>query len=161
MLQADRCLEHLHRQRAVVPLGWLLHVHQDVLGAVLDLEEAHMGGGQGRTQQGFKHIVVAGNHAVLSGRRQLVGDQLTGVVQLLAQILDAHEGEEGDEQQGQQQRGAQRNELGAGVDIPTTTQGHGRFSPSARRAATATSSTCSMPSERATCGLPTTLKCCG
>jgi len=161
VLQADRRLEHFHRQRAVVFLGGLFDIHQNVLVAVLNLQEAHMGCGQRGAQQAVEHIVVAGDHPIFGGGRQLVGDQLAGVVQFLAQVLDTHEGEEADQQQGQQQRRAQGDELGAGVDVPTTTQGHGRFSPSANRAATPASSTCSMPSERATCGLPTTLKCSG
>ncbi len=64
--------------------------------------------------------VVARDHPVLRGRGQLVGDQLPGVVQLLAQVLDAHEGEEADQQQGQQQGRAKAYDLRAGAGCPSS-----------------------------------------
>ncbi len=97
MLQANRRLEDFHRQRTVMLFRRLLDIHQDVFRAVLDFQETHMGRGQRRPQQAVEHVIVAGDHPVLGGRGQLVGDQLAGVVQFLAQVLDPHEGKEADQ----------------------------------------------------------------
>ncbi len=157
-LQAYRCLKHFDLMRATVGGGRLFDVHQNPVGAVLYFEKAHVGRGQGGLEQTLQHFVIAGDHPVFGGGRQLVGDQLAGVVELLAQILNAHEGEETDQQQGQQQRRAQADQLGAGVDVPTATESHGRRSPSASALATDASFNGSIPRERATCALLETLK---
>ena len=68
---------------------------------------------------------VAGDHAVFGGRRQLVGDQLAGMGQFLAQVLQAGVGEVGGEQQGQQQRRAQADRQHAGTDVPAVALAHG------------------------------------
>jgi hypothetical protein len=115
----------------------LFDVHQDVVAAVLHFQEAHVRDAQGRAHQAFEHFVVAGDHPVLGGRRQLVGDQLAGVVELLAQVLDTHEGEEADQQQGQQQGRAEADDLRAGVDVPAQAFAHGVGSPSANASAAA------------------------
>ncbi|MNG13421.1 hypothetical protein D3C84_971000 [compost metagenome] len=88
----------------------------------------------------------------------MVGDELAGVVELLAQVLDPHESKETDQQQRQQQGRAEADDLGAGIDVPTASEGHGRRSPSANSVATDASFICSIPNERATCGLLETLK---
>ncbi len=96
LLQPHRCLEHIDLMRAIVAFRRLFDVRQNPVGAVLDFQEAHMGRGQRGLEQAFEHLVVAGNHSVFGRRGQLVGDQLAGVVELLAQVLDPHEREEGD-----------------------------------------------------------------
>jgi len=120
-----------------------------------------MGDAQRGAHQAFEHFVVARDDAVFGRWGQLVGDQLPGVVELLAQVLDAHEGEETDEQQGQQQRGAQADNLGAGMDVPAQAFAHGVCSPSARALAVAFGSIGSRPRARATCWLPLTPKRAG
>ncbi|MNE05166.1 hypothetical protein D3C80_977200 [compost metagenome] len=101
MLQANGRLEHFDPLRAVGTFVGLLDVHQDVVAAVLHFQKAHVRDAEGGTHQPFKHFVVARNHPILRRRCQLVGDQLPGVVEFLAQVLDAHEGEETDQEQGQ------------------------------------------------------------
>ncbi|MNP51944.1 hypothetical protein D3C76_1463000 [compost metagenome] len=117
-----------------------------------------MRGGQRGLHQALEHLLVAGNHPIFGGRGQLIGHQLAGVIEFLAQVLDAHEGKEADQQQGQQQGRAEADDLGAGIDAPVAAEGHGQVSPSANWIATATGSICSRPRERATCGLVATLK---
>ncbi|MNU66741.1 hypothetical protein D3C71_560630 [compost metagenome] len=95
-LQAHRRLEHFDLMRAGVVGRRLLDIHQNPVGAVLHFQETHVGRGQRGLEQALQHLVVAGNHPVFSGRGQLVGDQLAGVVELLAQVLDPHEGKETD-----------------------------------------------------------------
>ncbi|MNR17560.1 hypothetical protein D3C85_1342280 [compost metagenome] len=158
LLQADRCLEHFHLLRAVVAFVRLLDVHEDVVAAVLHLEKAHVGDAQGGAHEAFEHFVVAGDHAVLGSWGQLISDQLAGVVELLAQVLNAHEGKEADQQQGQQQGRAETDDLRAGVNVPAQAPTHGVLSPSARARAAADGSIASMPRARATCWLPSTLK---
>ncbi len=157
-MQPNRRLEHFDLMRTTVGIRRLFDIHQNPVGAVLYFKEAHVGRCQRRLEQTFQHVVVAGNHPVFGGGRQLVGDQLTGVVQLLAQILNAHEREETDQQQRQQQRRAEADQLGTGVDVPTTTKIHGRLSPSANALATDASFSGSIPKERATWALLETLK---
>ncbi|MNI50375.1 hypothetical protein D3C73_1050320 [compost metagenome] len=156
-LEPYGCLEHFELLRAIVVFVRLFDIHQNPVGAVLDFQKAHVGRGQRRLEQGFKHFAVARNHPVLGGGGQLVGDQLAGVGDFLTQILDTHEGEEADQQQGQQQGRAEADELGAGVDVPATAQVHGRRSPSASNVATDASFISSIPRERATWGLLATL----
>ncbi|MNC54887.1 hypothetical protein D3C75_1043850 [compost metagenome] len=157
-LQAHRGLKHLDLLWAPFAGIGLLDVHQHIVGAVLYLQKAYMRGGQGRFHQAFEYFPVAGNHSVFGGRGQLVGDQLPGVVELLAQVLDPHEGKEADQQQGQQQRRTKADDLGAGIDAPMATERHGRCSPSASCVATSAGSICPIPRERVTCGLLATLK---
>ncbi|MNN75865.1 hypothetical protein D3C81_1921940 [compost metagenome] len=102
LLQADRGLEHFDLLRAIVVFIGLLDIDQDVVAAVLDLEKAHMRNAQGGPHQAFKYFVVTGDDAVLRRRRQLIGDQLAGMIEFLAQVLDPHEGKEADQQQCQQ-----------------------------------------------------------
>ncbi|MNX86845.1 hypothetical protein D3C86_1187470 [compost metagenome] len=156
-LEPYRCLEHFELLRAIVVFARLFDVHQNPAGAVLDFQKAHVRRGQCGLEQSFEHFDVARNHAVLGGRGQLIGDQLAGVGDFLTQILDAHEREETDQQQGQQQCRAEADQLGASVDVPATAQAHGRRSPSASSVATDASFICSIPNERATCGLLATL----
>ena len=82
-MQAHRGLKHLDLMRAVVRIGGLFYVGQDPVGAVLYFQKTHVWCGQGRFEQAFQHFVVAGNHPVLGGGRQLIGDQLPGVIELL------------------------------------------------------------------------------
>ncbi|MNM25308.1 hypothetical protein D3C81_357520 [compost metagenome] len=161
LLQADGGLEHFDLLGTVVVLIRLLDVHQNMVAAVLNFEEAYMRDAQGRAHQTFQNFVVSGDHSVLRCRRQLVGDQLTGVIELLAQVLDAHEGKEADQQQGQQQGRPQTDDLCAGMDVPAQATPHGLRSPSASVRAARLASMDSMPKARATCWLPTTLKCSG
>ncbi|MNN55580.1 hypothetical protein D3C81_1704630 [compost metagenome] len=161
LLQADRGLEHLDLLGAVVVFVRLFDVHQNMVAAVLDLEKAHMRDAQGGAHQAFQHFVVTGDHAVLGRWRQLVGDQLAGVIELLAQVLDPHEGKEADQQQRQQQGRAQADDLRAGMNVPAQTTPHGLRSPSASASAAPSGSMVPMPRARATCWLPTTLKCSG
>ncbi|MNZ92533.1 hypothetical protein D3C78_1115600 [compost metagenome] len=156
-LEPYRCLEHFELLRAIVVFARLFDVHQNPVCTVLDFQKTHVGRGQRCLEQGFEHFDVARNHAVLGGRGQLIGDQLAGVGDFLTQILDAHEREETDQQQGQQQCRAEADQLGASVDVPATAQAHGRRSPSASSVATDASFICSIPNERATCGLLATL----
>ncbi|MND71136.1 hypothetical protein D3C80_626560 [compost metagenome] len=160
-LQAHRGLKHLDLLWAPFAGIGLLDVHQHIVGAVLYLQKAYMRGGQGRFHQAFEYFPVAGNHPVLGGRGQLVGDQLPGVVELLAQVLDPHEGKEADQQQRQQQGRAQADDLRAGMNVPVQTTPHGLRSPSASASAAPSGSMVPMPRARATCWLPTTLKCSG
>ncbi|MNY22051.1 hypothetical protein D3C86_1556380 [compost metagenome] len=160
-LQPHGRLEHFDLMRAVMACRRLLDVHQNPVGAVLDLQKTHVGRGERGFEQAFKHFVVAGYHPVFRGGRQLVGDELAGVVELLAQVLDPYESKETDQQQRQQQGRAEADDLGAGIDVPTATEGHGRRSPSASCVATEASFISSILNERATCGLLKTLKCCG
>jgi len=161
LLQAYGRLENLYALRAVGAFVGLLDVHKDVVAAVLHLEEAHVRDAESGAHQAFEHLVVARDHPVLRGRGQLVGDQLPGVVQLLAQVLDAHEGEEADQQQGQQQGRAKAYDLRAGVDVPAQAFAHGVGSPSARALAAADGSIGCRPRARATCWLPLTPKRAG
>ncbi|MNZ32526.1 hypothetical protein D3C78_498570 [compost metagenome] len=159
-LAQDRRLEDLdpHVSRA----AGLLDIRQYLLVAVAYFDEAYVRRLQAGLQQAVEDGDVAGNHAVLGGRRQLVGDQLAGLGQLLVEILQAGAGEVGGQQQGQQQGRAQADEQGAGADVATAAiQDHRPFSQSCRRSACVRSSSSSMPSERATCGLLSTLKCRG
>ncbi|MNF75350.1 hypothetical protein D3C84_574140 [compost metagenome] len=96
-LQAHGGLEHFDLVRLVVACRGLFDVHQNPVGAVLHLQEPHVGRGQCGLEQAFEDLVIARNHPVFGGRRQLVGNQLTGVVEFLAQVLDSHEGEEADQ----------------------------------------------------------------
>ncbi|MNJ50263.1 hypothetical protein D3C77_455280 [compost metagenome] len=158
LLQADRGLENLDLLCAVVVFVGLLDVHQDVVAAVLYFKKTHVGNAQGGAHQALEHFVIAGDHAVFRRWCQLVGDQLTGVIEFLAQVLDSHEGKEADQQQRQQQCRSQADDLCAGVDVPAQTEPHGLRSPSASTRAAFSGSMASMPKARATCWLPVTLK---
>ena len=159
-LALDGGVEDVDRRGVLQRAGQLFDVHQDIVVAVAYLDEAHMRGVEGGLQQLLQHGRVAGDHAVFGGRRQLVGDQLAGMGQFLAQVLQARVGEVGGEQQGQQQRRAQANRQHAGTDVPAVALAHGS-SPSARRRPRSASLARSIPRERATCRLPSTLKCPG
>ncbi|MNI34237.1 hypothetical protein D3C73_882240 [compost metagenome] len=160
-LQPHGGLEHFDLMRLLVAGRGLFDVHQNPVGAVLHLQEPHVGRGQCGLEQAFEDLVIARNHPVFGGRCQLVGNQLAGMVELLAQVLDPHEGEEADQQQRQQQGRAEADDLGAGTDVPAATEGHGWRSPSASSIATDASLTCSRSRERDTCALLATLKRCG
>ncbi|MNF43503.1 hypothetical protein D3C84_245890 [compost metagenome] len=129
LLLGDGGVEHLHLGAALLQAFVLFQIDQDVVGPVTDFEEAHVGRAQAGLQQALQHFQVAGDHAVLRRRGELVGDELAVVVQLLAQVLQAREGEKARQQQGQQQCRAEADQLGAGMDVPALTQGHRRSSP--------------------------------
>ena len=79
-------MEDVDRRGVLQRAGQLFDVHQDIVVAVAYLDEAHMRGVEGGLQQLLQHGRVAGDHAVFGGRRQLVGDQLAGMGQFLAQV---------------------------------------------------------------------------
>ncbi|MDT4838922.1 hypothetical protein FQZ97_726950 [compost metagenome] len=94
LLLDDGGVEHLHLGAALLQALVLFQVDQDIVRPVADLEEPHVGRAQAGLQQPLQHFKIAGDHAVLRRRGELVGDQLAIVVQLLAQVLQAREGEE-------------------------------------------------------------------
>ncbi|MOA05876.1 hypothetical protein D3C78_1254860 [compost metagenome] len=132
LLLDDRGVEYLHLAAGLFQAVLLFQVDEDVVGAVAHFEETHVGRAEAGLEQALEHFQVAGDHAVFGGRGKLVGDQLAGVVELLAQVLQAGEGEVPGEQQGQQQRRAQADQLGAGVDVPAAPQCHTHDSPTTR-----------------------------
>ncbi|MCY1238917.1 hypothetical protein D9M72_516780 [compost metagenome] len=101
LLLDDGGVEYFHLGAAVFQAFLLLQIDEDVVGAVAHFKEAYVGGIQTGLEQALKHSQVAGDHAVFRRRGELAGNQLSGVVQLLAQVLQAGEGEEAGEQQGQ------------------------------------------------------------
>ena len=80
----DGGLKHLDLSAMVGVELRLLGMDQHIVGAVLYLHKLHMGGVERRRHQGFEHLGVARNNPVLGRRGQLAGNQLAGVVQLLA-----------------------------------------------------------------------------
>ena len=120
MLGAYRCLENFHLARLVFVFPWLVDVNQNGVGAVLNLDIANAGHGQRGAHQAFKAFGIADQQSGLGGRCQLVGDELAGVVEFLTQILNPHEREEPDQQDGQQQGRAETDHLRAGVNVPVT-----------------------------------------
>ena len=118
-------MENLHLGGTLVLGGGLFFVGEDIVLAVTHFDKTHMGRIEGGLEQGVEHLDIAGNHPVFGGRCQLVGDQLAGVIQLLAQVLQAHEGEKAGQQQGQQQGRAYADQLCAGMDVQAATQVHG------------------------------------
>ncbi|MNN12467.1 hypothetical protein D3C81_1254610 [compost metagenome] len=156
-LAQDRRLEHFDPRLA--HLVSLFDIGEHLAFEIAYLDEAHVRGVQAGTQQAVEDRQVAGDHAVFGGRRQLVGDLLAGLGQLLSQVLQAGVGEVAGQQQGQQQRRAKADGQGAGADIALSPAHHHLLlSQCCRRPAWSTSSLSSMPSERATCGLLRTLK---
>ncbi|MNT61229.1 hypothetical protein D3C72_1988560 [compost metagenome] len=65
----------------------LFDIHQNIVGTVANLQEAHVWRFQGGLQQGVEHFQVAGDNPVFGCRSQLAGDQLARVVELLTQVL--------------------------------------------------------------------------
>ncbi|MNC41778.1 hypothetical protein D3C75_905580 [compost metagenome] len=160
LLADNRRLIHLDAGVAA-PQG-LLDIGEHLVLAVAHLDEAHVRGVQAGLQQAVEDRCIAGDHPVLGGRGQLVGNQLAGLGQLGVQVLQAGVGEVPGEQQGQQQRRAEADGQGPGADVAVSpAQHHWSLSQSCRRWAWSWSSLSSIPSERATCALLRTLKLSG
>ena len=77
-------MEDFHLGTRLRGIGCVLDVDKDVVAPVAHLDEAHVGGAQGRPQEALQHGQIAGDHPVFRRRGELVGDQLAGVVGLQA-----------------------------------------------------------------------------
>ena len=107
-------------------------IWEEMRSVFAHLDEADVRRAQGGAQQALQHRQVARKHAILRCRGELVGDELAGVVELLAQVLQARIGEVAGQQQGQQQRGAEADGEHAVLDVPALARSH-RASPAAGR----------------------------
>ncbi|MCY1428407.1 hypothetical protein D9M71_442900 [compost metagenome] len=120
----DRRMEHHHPRAGLQRTIRVLDVDENGVVAIAHLDEAHVRRRQGCLQQIPDHRQIARHHAILDCRRELVGDQLAGMLQLVAQILQAGIGEITGQQQGQQQRRSQADRQHAGLDVPALAAAH-------------------------------------
>src|SRR5690606_38730691 len=136
------------------------HADQRQAVTVTDFQRENVWRLQGGIGQVLQNYRVAADDAVFHSGRQLVGDQLAGLAQLLLQILKALEGEQCGQQKRQQQCRHHADQLGTGMNVQSATPSH-RVSPAASWRVNASSSSMARPRALATWRLLTTLKWLG
>ena len=136
----------------------LAKVQQCSPGTVVDFDVADMRHVERPFDQAFEGAQVAADHTVLGSRCQLIGNQLTGHLQLSVHIVQASSSEKGETHHAHQQRRQRGDQDQATVDGAALQKIHGSCSSSAKRRARVASSGSGIPRERATWALLSTEK---
>ncbi len=148
--------EHLHA--LALNVITLAKVQQRTPGTVVDLDVADMRHVERPFDQAFEGAQVAADDTVLGSRCQLIGNQLTGHLQLSVHIVQASSSEKGEAHHAHQQRRQRSDQDQATVDGAALQKIHGSCSSSAKRRARVASSGSGIPRERATWALLSTEK---